>query len=213
MRLLKLEKSIRYHDVCIETLFPSFVWSCTVNIDPNDIKKEIYKLKGKYSSLIASNFSSDENSDGGYHSPYFSLDYRYQNQYPLLFDMVETCQDFVNDSLKTHLKVEKEVDYTTFWALINKPHDYNVLHVHPNTDLIGIYYISLPKKSGDLVVVRDDSFRLINLGVQTRRKFMAEEGQLYILPANLFHYVCPNMSSDDRISIAMNIKLKEIKNS
>lgn len=60
-----------------------------------------------------------------------------------------------------------------------------------------------------MTVIRDDSFSLTNLGLECVREIFAEQGKMYILPANLFHFVQPNLSGDERISIALNIKVKD----
>ena len=209
MHLLRVERNIKYHDVSTETLFPSFIWSCSIDIDPDKIKNEVYKIKNDHLSVVASNSSADESIEGGYHSPYFSPTYQYELDYPSIFDMIKTSEKFINKLLNDHIKVHKEVDAISFWALINKPYDYNMMHIHPHTDLIGVYYASLPKKSGNLTVIRDDSFSLTNLGLECVREIFAEQGKMYILPANLFHFVQPNLSGDERISIALNIKVKD----
>ena len=36
------------------------------------------------------------------------------------------------------------------WANINPPNAYNKYHIHPNTDISGVYYIQVPKDSGCL---------------------------------------------------------------
>jgi uncharacterized protein (TIGR02466 family) len=212
MHLLRVERTINYHDVSTETLFPSFIWSCSIDIDPDKIKQEVYRIKKNHLSVVASNSSAYENIEGGYHSPYFSPNPQYEMNYPCIFDMIKTSEKFINKLLNDHIRVDREVDKISFWALINKPYDYNMMHVHPHTDLIGVYYASLPKKSGNMVVIRDDSFSVTNLGVQFAREIFAEQGKLYVLPANLFHFVQPNLSGNERISIALNITVKNSKN-
>lgn len=211
MRLLSTEKSRNYSNISNEVIFPSFIWSCSINIDPNEVKREIYNIKNNYLSVVASN-SSIVDDNGGYHSPYFSTNGEEDYDSKFLRGVIGKSELFINECLSTFLHVDKKVEVIDYWALINKPYDYNMIHIHPHTDLIGIYYVCLPNNSGNLFIIRDDSFHTTNLGIECKRRIFAQEGNLYILPANLFHYVEPNMSHDDRISVALNIKVTNTEN-
>lgn len=204
MKFLSVDKSANYYDILTETLFPSFICSCSINVDPKNVTREIYQIKDEHSSVHVSN-------EGGYHSPYFvsTQEEEYQN-YTYLKNVLKVSCQFVDDLLFNYLKVEKQVKTIEFWSIINKAYDYNVLHLHPHTDLVGVYYASVPENCGNLVVVRDDSLHAVNLGAECRKEVKAEEGKLYVFPSNLFHYVMANLSDEDRISIAFNFILEDL---
>ena len=64
--------------------------------------------------------------------------------------------------------------------------------------------------SGNLILMRNDGSDYTNLFKNKpelkRIGIPAEIGRLYIMPGHLWHYVEPNESQEDRISIAYNIK-------
>ena len=174
-------------------LFSSFVASCRPQIDTMSVLEEVYQIQSKYPSEEISN-------EGGYHSPVFS-----GGHFIKLRDLVREFVDRVLEEREYDLRATK----MEYWCNINKSHNYNVLHNHCRTDLIGLYYVKVPPKSGNFVAVRNDGSQYTNL--YNKRLDMLkysvepEEGQLYILPGHLWHYVTGNDSEEDRISISFNI--------
>jgi uncharacterized protein (TIGR02466 family) len=90
-------------------------------------------------------------------------------------------------------------------------------HVHPFCLMAGIYYIKLPKDSGRLVFenpIQQHDFVMLP---DTVKKFNSvnsgywyaepKEGDLIMFPSWLRHYVEPNNSNEDRISIAFNLEI------
>lgn len=202
MSQISVDKNAKYYDISTETLFPSFICSCLIDVNPKNVAQEIYRFKNEHPSVEVSN-------EGGYHSPYFSIsDDNSYKKYSFLTDVIKVTHQFVDDLLFNYLNVDKQIKEIEFWTLINKAYDYNILHLHPHTDLVGVYYASVPENCGNLVVVRSDSFNTVNLGVDCRKEVQAEEGRLYVFPATLFHYVMANLSNEDRISIAFNFTLE-----
>ena len=103
------------------------------------------------------------------------------------------------------LKV-REIDY---WCNINKCYNYNVMHSHGRSDLIGIYYVQVPPGSGNLHVLRNDGSQYCDL-YENRADMLEyviepEMGRLYILPGHLWHYVTGSNSDTDRVSVSFNI--------
>ena len=83
------------------------------------------------------------------------------------------------------------------------------MHSHGRADLIGIYYVTIPPNSGDLVLLRNDGSQYCSL-YENRNDMLEcviepEVGRLYILPGHLWHYVTGSNSDKDRISISFNI--------
>jgi len=101
------------------------------------------------------------------------------------------------------------------WINISKQHDYNLTHTHPLSSLSGVYYIKCPQDCGNLVFEQDHNDTLDLSHRQYRIKHLKEmypsyyfipiEGRLLLFPSNLRHYVQPNKSCDDRISISFNL--------
>ena len=62
----------------------------------------------------------------------------------------------------------------------------------------GVYYVSLPEGSGDLIFERDEN--------QERVKVTPKVGEYIIFPAWLKHAVTRNQSDDLRISMSFNLE-------
>ena len=107
----------------------------------------------------------------------------------------------------THLANDcvPKVTINGMWANINNYKDCNGQHRHGGT-LAGVFYCSVPKNSGRLVLVDPR-----NIGVHdapnNARNFPVnpEPLSLIIFPSWLDHYVEPNMSNEPRISLSFNI--------
>ena len=182
-----------YEDITTNNIFPSFISSCTPLIDLKSVEEEVYQVRSRYESEHISN-------EGGYHSPIFA-----GSHFKPLFNVV---REFCNDILERK-GFNVNVTNIEYWCNINKCYNYNVMHCHSRTDLIGIYYVKVPPNSGDFVVLRNDGSQYCNL-YENRTDMLEyatepEEGRLYILPGHLWHYVTGNNSKDDRISISFNI--------
>lgn len=195
-----------YSNILSDTIFPSFVYSCEPDLDLKEFKKEIYQLQEEKGNIQRSNC-------GGYHSPLFDSKKEsefkdYKNLHNLSLITKEFTQHVINEE-----NLMCTVSHFQFWVNINKLYHYNAFHNHGNTtDLIAIYYITIPKNSGRLVFMRNDGSQYSPLygSREDLRKFIIEgqKGRLYILPAHMWHFVEASQSDKDRISISFNITVK-----
>jgi uncharacterized protein (TIGR02466 family) len=92
-------------------------------------------------------------------------------------------------------------------------------HHHSDLDMVGIYYVDCPPNSGDLLLL--DTRGSVNLAWQeplvtadsegrTGRIYYRVEpkvGTLLMFPNYLFHSVETNLSTENRISVVMDIRL------
>ena len=104
------------------------------------------------------------------------------------------------------------------WANINYPGAYNKQHIHPNSQWSGVYYVKVPKNSGNLFV--EDPRPGPNILLPRRVKgipqqlwrvvsYPAIEGQMIMFPAWLTHGVEINESKEKgekgwRVSVSFN---------
>jgi uncharacterized protein (TIGR02466 family) len=102
------------------------------------------------------------------------------------------------------------------WANINRAGDYNILHNHPGQDLAAIYYVKAKVNggSGGHLELRDP--RPVAAFCNYPKLFSAgplqlapEPGMLMMFPSWIEHMVHPHHGAEDRISIAINIKLMD----
>jgi uncharacterized protein (TIGR02466 family) len=107
------------------------------------------------------------------------------------------------------------------WLNVHYQHGFNVRHTHPGAVLSGVYYISVPEGSGNLVIEdpradavfsRFDRFFKycendhLSHGVI---KISPKEGRLVMFPAWLPHHVETSDSIEARISLPFNLVYKE----
>jgi uncharacterized protein (TIGR02466 family) len=99
-----------------------------------------------------------------------------------------------------------------YWLNLNKTNNYNEFHNHQGF-LSGIYYIKTPKNSGRLVFQEGNLTKMStnyykyfdNPNFYTKFTVNPQEGDLYLFTSNTLHYVEPNLSKKDRISVAFNL--------
>ena len=98
--------------------------------------------------------------------------------------------------------------------------DSNSPHFHPNYFLSCVYYPKVEKNCGDLYFMNPTPgvkyalpFPLLNrqsIYNDVEYSITPETGKLVIFPSWLTHWVTPNHSDSDRISIAFNIALPNV---
>ena len=130
---------------------------------------------------------------------------------PELEDFTKCLKDaiaFVFQKLEVPAK-----QYTFFidtcWYNICPKGGFNDLHVHPGAFLSGVYYLTKPEKSGDIMfhdprkgsVASREPQHMFRGGQQMMN---AKAGDILIFPGWLEHSVEPNLDDEDRISISFN---------
>lgn len=131
-------------------------------------------------------------------------------------EFAEFCQ-MVRQAAKGALSF-LEVRYDDFeitgcWANINPKGGLNSAHTHPNNFLSGVYYVSLPEGTGQ-ILFGDPRPQAMTMMPPTRQwnkyvgneiKLEVKEGRFVLFPAWLLHSVPVNRSDAHRISISYNI--------
>jgi uncharacterized protein (TIGR02466 family) len=104
---------------------------------------------------------------------------------------------------------------SNLWINVNKPGCSNKSHMHPQAIISGVYYISVPKNSGDLIFENPIgnlmSSYLPKAYVNSYDRYNSsawnvspKDGFLVLFPSWLGHSVDVNNSKEDRISISFN---------
>ena len=106
-----------------------------------------------------------------------------------------------------------------YWVNINQPGALNNMHNHPDCHLAGVIWIKTNDKSGTLQFKNPTAFSE-NKVLQLLTDKFAKDNSLYpaywmttppgccvLFPSSLDHWVTPNESKEDRISISFNIIL------
>mgnify|MGYP003625167835 CR=1 FL=1 len=187
-----------------KNIFPTIVYIDRFSLDDDKLLNSIIELKEKNP-----NGMSRSNAGNSYHS----------------IDNIHTLPNFKNlcdciikftQEICEEQKIKNMFYIGNMWANINSRGGFNDVHTHGNAFLSGVYYVKVPKNSGNLRFT--DPRPQSNLIVPQREgetdmdhwnqiEFNGEIGQVLIFPAYVPHQVLINHSEDMRISISFNIAL------
>tara|TARA_R100000988_G_C3944768_1_gene138046 strand:+ start:94 stop:675 length:582 start_codon:yes stop_codon:yes gene_type:complete len=108
---------------------------------------------------------------------------------------------------------DKSINSSEAWFNIYKKHDYQETHIHNFHDISAVYYLSVPKNSGDIVFysfenneVRD-YFEEKNPFTWKTFNVKPAAGKLLVFKSNLKHGVKQSKSNQPKISLAYNFNL------
>ena len=182
-------------DINISQLWPTYMYMGTVkDIDNEEISEWILNYKKNTKTRNASN-------QGGWQESISD----YQDE-PVFKNYIQTILQTLR---VTKLKGEKVTIHS--WANVNEKGNWNFIHNHPGTDLSGVYYVKVPKDSGEIVFFDPRKIDTANSAFQEDHpKSMGVhpiEGNFIMFPSYLEHMVTPSESEEIRISIAFNICL------
>jgi uncharacterized protein (TIGR02466 family) len=127
----------------------------------------------------------------------------------ILSSVGDAVAEFENTSPPKSLD-ELPFEMCSAWITIMPPGENYVMHTHPNAILTGTYYISTPANSGDIAFIDTQDIALDPVsGTAKIIRIPPKEGNLVFFPAYLMHEVQTNLSSEGRISITFDLKLKD----
>ena len=112
----------------------------------------------------------------------------------------------------------KKPRVVTAWVNFMIAGEFNPPHIHTGCDFSSVLFVKIPKK------LKEENKKFIGTGAGpgtlsflngesqpfsiNSMEFFPEEGDLFIFPATLTHFVSPFMSKEERISISANFKLE-----
>lgn len=186
----------------LETVFSSFLVSDYVDVEV-DLQSHCYDVVRN---------ENNRRNDLISQSSFLNLD---DEKFSFL---VSSVQDKFN-TLHTELGLSDSVSQVVseYWININLNEKINFPHSHPNRIFSAVYYVKAHKECGDLVFlnpnkvvcqnISDDCIKNYNFYNATHWKVTPHPGLLIIFPSWLEHYVMPNCSNADRVSIAFNSRM------
>jgi uncharacterized protein (TIGR02466 family) len=111
----------------------------------------------------------------------------------------------------------KKIMIAMAWVNFMKAGEFNPPHIHTECDFSSVLFVQIPEK------LREENKKFVGQGggpgaisfthgelqpySRNSKDFFPEEGDLYIFPAALTHFVSPFMSPGERISISANFRL------
>ena len=186
--------------------FPTLVWSLMAK-DPLAINEEldtlIQEMRRKEDQQGGRVLRSNQ---GGWHSEFLDFD-----KAPLFKGAI---LDAIQE-ISTEISISKSSQATMngCWININPKGASNKTHTHSDSMLSGAYYLRVPPNSGRIVLLDprpQTSCLLLPIDKPTPLTSVSyyrqpQVGEFVIFPSWLPHYVEPNESDEERISIAFNM--------
>ena len=175
------------------------------NINTSNLIKLSYDLFEQSSGRVTTNINSWQSED---------LDLSLPVLQPLLhtalskFEILHEQYGFKKDLMQV-------ID--NMWININPHGGTNQAHTHSENIFSGVFFIKTPKDCGHLVFPHPASnfnyhfhWKVIENYNQNNSSFckhLPQENKMVLFPSYALHYVEPNLSNEDRISIAFNTKM------
>jgi hypothetical protein len=175
------ENNITFHPLINLGIFTTIL----EDFDENYWIKEVYNYKKTNPISVFKSNKGGWQSESSLHlqPSFFSLCKKLQNIFYTIFPNPQRIIDgmWINIS-----------SYTNF----NSPHQHGD-DSYPYQLYSGIIYLNTPTNSGDVIFMNP-----LNLGLG--HSFTPQPKQVILFPSPIQHYVEPNFSQEDRISIAFN---------
>ena len=189
--------------------FSNFIaHSYVKEINNKKLAKYCLQLKSSNEGRIVSNYGGWQSKDLDFEIPVInSLVHTIEKEIPFFTNLLSLKK-------KYHLRL------INIWANINNQSDMNHPHVHPRMVLSGVYYVIAPPGCGDIRFMSPNFTHFHattqitsewNIYTAAEVSFKSEVSKLIIFPAHLMHYVLPNRTKKDRISLSFNIGIEGYK--
>ena len=184
----------------IEKFFPTLVYGKDVELDNDQMTKDIIDWSRKDRGVSKTNHK-------GWHS---TTDMHKKPEYSLLVTELFRMQKEIYDN--EHL--DRNAVLGNMWANINPPGGMNMPHIHPNSLFSGVYYVKSNINSGRIKIMdpRPGAQHVMparkpgNPGRDMWRDASLDPvvGRIIMFPSWLWHSVEENKSDDIRISVSFN---------
>lgn len=142
---------------------------------------------------------------------------------PILLNLNKQIIKQVEEYTKNIIEIDDKITFyfTNSWAMKHGEGNYAHAHAHSNSVISGVFYVEVPKNSGDLVFHKNSynssNAMLSSLALPYKRynKYNSEEWSikiednlLVLFPSNLTHSVPVSLNKKNRYCIAFNSFIK-----
>jgi uncharacterized protein (TIGR02466 family) len=179
-------------------IFSSYLHENIFNLDNKKIKKDILNIKSKDKGRTISNYGGWQSIDS------IKIDKPFVSLFKQIDKSVETVEKKLN--LKNKLVLGNYWCNINYFGCFNKPHN------HKYSVISGVYYVDVPKNSGNLVFEQygsaiDETYKFVNTYNEYNSctwTVVPKENLCVLFPSHLYHYVESNLNKKERISISFN---------
>lgn len=178
-----------------DDLFGVPMWGMVLNNEQHMLQKYIdfvYDIKQNEPSVNRSNLSGYQTRDNLHTEPLFT-------------SFIKTINNIANEIVGQFTDDKNyRVSVDSIWANVNNNGAGNYPHIHSG-DLSGVFYLKIPDNSGNIVFINPAQRSERQTIRVPNREIHVEPLVCLLFPSWLEHYVKPNESNEDRISISFNI--------
>jgi uncharacterized protein (TIGR02466 family) len=159
----------------------------------------------------------DRSNRNGWHSER-DLFNRPEVSFKSLCEAIQQCVLAVTLKSAPSLDVNGSEIFYDGWVNINPTNAFNSPHRHSGCVWSGTYYAKIPestnKYSGAIEFIDPRSIDAAHRLKESelfldKLTFRPQAGDLVVFPSYLLHWVAPNQESDERVSIAFNVRIKK----
>ena len=135
-----------------------------------------------------------------------------QKEFREFTELVISTSKEILDKLKYDVE---DIVITDMWANVLKSGENHPAHTHSNNFLSGVYYLHSsqgasimfrdPRPAADVITPRKKETNVTNASLL---RYASKQNRAIFFPSWLQHWVEPNKSTNNRISIAWNIQVK-----
>lgn len=184
--------------------------------DAESLNKELMHQEQR---LRSQSEGVEKSNRGGWHS----AGNLFEQETPCIQTLKEASQAAV---LQATGQINNKVDPKIYkmkmfaWMNSNPPGGFNAPHTHPGAHWSGVYYVSQPKvetgSSGKIEFLnpRTDlpNWRIFKASAFSAKKSIRPQpGDLILFPSYLVHWVYPNETEEERVTVAFNATLRIAK--
>lgn len=130
---------------------------------------------------------------------------------PELFSLKTAIENEISNYVKDIIKSQLEIYITNSWVNRTTKNQQHFLHNHSNSILSGVYYINVDDSNPSITFNRMQSPFFLNfipneftIFNSTEWTIPVENNTLIIFPSTMYHYVKPNETDNERVSLAFN---------
>jgi uncharacterized protein (TIGR02466 family) len=192
-------------------VFVSYIQQSKLDIDICALTTTVYELRNKDNGVTVSNI-------GGWQSTDFLPAFGGISSDPNFVNLVSGIRDATNMyHQKMEFKKTLELVIDNIWVNINGNGHSNESHVHPQSVLSGVFYLTdsatpisfvHPYPDINTYYWPENSIENSNKYNSSSYDILPEKNTLVLFPSWLSHKVLEHKSDNDRISISFNTKLQ-----
>ena len=139
------------------------------------------------------------------------------------YPQMHVVRDCISDRVKEFvygdcgISDKMKIELVSSWANLHKKGDFAQVHVHYNSIISGVWYLTTTPKTGKLVVHADYKLfgnlldfprRVYNEFNGDQYAFTPQNGDLLLFPSTMKHSVKVNNCDNERISLAFNYMIR-----